>query len=116
MTCREACKYIQENLSIATTELDREALLNCAKTSMSSKIVSVDSDFFATMVVDACMAVKRTNQRGEVKCAIKSVNMLRSHGGNMKESISVNGYALNCTVASEGNFETVRLSEKMVQL
>jgi len=101
LACREACKYIQENLSIATTELDREALLNCAKTSMSSKIVSVDSDFFATMVVDACMAVKRTNQRGEVKCAIKSVNMLRSHGGNMKESISVNGYALNCTVASE---------------
>jgi len=84
LACREACKYIQENLSIATTELDREALLNCAKTSMSSKIVSVDSDFFATMVVDACMAVKRTNQRGEVKCAIKSVNMLRSHGGNMK--------------------------------
>lgn len=101
LACREACKYITENLSIGTSELDREALINCAKTSMSSKLVSVDSDFFANMIVDACNAVKRTTPRGDIKCAIKSINMLRSHGGNMKESISVNGYALNCTVASE---------------
>jgi len=100
LACREACKYIQENLSNDTSDLDRDTLINCAKTSMSSKLVSVDSDFFAEMIVDAANAVKRTTPKGD-KVAIKSINVLRSHGGNMKETISVNGYALNCTVASE---------------
>lgn len=99
---REACKYIQENLSISTVELERENVMNCAKTSMSSKLVGVDSDFFANMIVDAAMSIKRTGNKGETKVPIKSINVLKAHGGNMKESISVPGYALNCTVASEG--------------
>merc|ERR1719320_1881798 len=52
------------------------------------------------MIVDAANAVTRTTPKGP-KVAIKSINILRSHGGNMKETISVNGYALNCTIASE---------------
>lgn len=102
LACREACKYIQENLSINTTELERENVINCAKTSMSSKLVGVDSDFFANMIVDAAMSIKRTGNKGETKVPIKSINVLKAHGGNMKESISVPGYALNCTVACEG--------------
>jgi len=102
LACREACKYIQEKLSISTTELDRETLINCTKTSMSSKLVSVDSDFFANMLVDAALAIKRTGNKGEMKVPIKSINVLKAHGGNMKESIAVPGYALNCVVACEG--------------
>ena len=99
---REACKYIQDQLSISTEELGTESILNVAKTSMSSKLVGIDSDFFANMVVDGAMAVKRTGPKGETKCPIKSVNILKAHGGNMKESRLIQGYALNCTVASEG--------------
>lgn len=102
LACREACKYITENLSISTTDLGHEAILNCAKTSMSSKLVGVDSDFFANMIVDAANAVKRTGPKGETKVPIKSINILKAHGGNMKESLSIPGYALNCTVACEG--------------
>jgi len=102
LACREACKYIQDKLSISTSDLDRETLLNCARTSMSSKLVGVDSEFFANMLVDAALSVKRTGNKGETKCPIKSINILKAHGGNMKESISVQGYALNCTVACEG--------------
>lgn len=54
------------------------------------------------MAVDAMLAVKTINARGEIKYPVKAVNVLKAHGKSATESVFVKGYAINVTVASQG--------------
>ncbi|KAJ7361874.1 Alpha subunit of chaperonin-containing T-complex [Desmophyllum pertusum] len=70
LACKEACKYIQEHLTINVDELGKESIVNVAKTSMSSKLIGQVSDFFSELVVNAVMAVNEQETR--VKLSIQS--------------------------------------------
>ena len=99
---REACKYIRDNLAVKVDTLGKDAIINAAKTSMSSKIIGAESEFFANLAVEAVSRVKTITPKGKVKYPIKAINILKAHGKSIKESELVDGFALNCRRAAQG--------------
>ncbi|GAB2251670.1 hypothetical protein Droror1_Dr00004517 [Drosera rotundifolia] len=107
LAMREACKYVDEKLAVKVEKLGKDSLVNCAKTSMSSKLIAADSDFFANLVVEAVQAVKMTNARGEVKYPIKvgrfsALTSFKANGKSARDSYLLKGYALNTGRAAQG--------------
>lgn len=99
---KESCKFIADTMAQPVVTLQNQSILNAARTSMASKIIGAESEFFAHLAVEAVSAVKTTNSKGKVKYPIKAINILKAHGQSMKQSELVHGYALNCTRASQG--------------
>ncbi|CAH8493359.1 unnamed protein product [Heterobilharzia americana] len=101
LACREACKYIQEHMVFDVNKLGKPELINAARTAMSSKLINLDADMFSQMAVDAVMAVEVSGGSKGPIYPIKAINILKAHGRSMSESMLIDGYALNCTVASQ---------------
>jgi len=109
LAMREACKYVEENLAVDSVALGREVLINACKTTMSSKLLYPEAEFFSNMVVDAVLNVKSEDPfTGKVKYPIKSVNILKKQGKGSKDSHLVNGFGLNCVRASEGMPKSIK--------
>lgn len=51
LALKESVNFISRECSVKTDTLGEDAILNAAKTSMSSKLLSSESEFFAKMVV-----------------------------------------------------------------
>lgn len=98
---REACKYIDEQLAIPVDSLPKDCILNCAKTSMSSKLIGAESDFFADLCVSAMSAIKSVNSLGKTYYPLKAINILKAHGKSARESTLVDGYAISTIRASQ---------------
>lgn len=101
LAVREAVKFIKSHLVVNADILGRENLINAAKTSMSSKIIGMESDFFADLAVTAALRVK-TEKAGKIKCPISNIHILKSHGMSALDTRLVDGFALNCTRAAQG--------------
>jgi len=101
LAMRQAVQYIKSDLAFPV-DTDGDIILQAAKTSMSSKILGPESDFFAKMAVDAVRYVKTTRADGRERYPVGAINILKSHGKSALESTLVNGFALNCTRAAQG--------------
>lgn len=98
---KEAVRFIAETMTKRVSELGPECLINAALTSMSSKLIGKDGQFFAQMCVDAMQAVATRNQKGEMKHPVKAVNILKIIGGASADSQLIDGFALEETRASD---------------
>lgn len=97
---KESINFIKRHLIVPTDKMQREYLVNAAKTAMSSKIIGVSPDHFSNLAVDAVTAVRRVLPSGKVQYPVGSINVLKAHGRSALESALVPGFALNCTKAS----------------
>lgn len=99
---KEAVKHLEEQQAVPTDTLGKEVLLNAAKTSMSSKLVGTEVDYFAKLAVDAITSVGTETEEGEVRYPVKAVNVLKAHGQSATESQLLDGYAINIARAAMG--------------
>jgi len=108
LAMREAVRYIKDELTVPVAQVEYEHLINAAKTSMSSKILGPESEFFSKMAVDSVLSVKSTRADGKVKYPVGAINILKCHGKSAMESELVEGFALNCTRAAQGMPQVVK--------
>jgi len=100
IAAKESCRYIEDKLAVNVDTLGEEALLNCAKTSMSSKLINADPNFFANLVVNSIRAIKQDTFLGP-KYNVKSINILKAHGQSSTDSLLIKGYALQTVKAHQ---------------
>lgn len=82
----ETLKNISFNNS-KNKESFRADLLNIAKTTLSSKLLTHEKDFFSKIVVDAVLRFQDTPN-------LESIKIIKKHGGCLKDSFLVDGLLL----------------------
>ncbi|CAH6718816.1 T-complex protein 1 subunit delta [[Candida] jaroonii] len=100
---RKACELAIEKIQEIALEVKkddpkefRQLLERCAKTAMSSKLISNNSEFFTKMVVDAVLSLDQ-DTLDEKLIGIKKVA-----GGSMEDSLFVDGVAFKKTFSYAG--------------
>ncbi len=71
----------------------RADLVNIAKTTLSSKLLTHEKDFFANMVVDAVLRFKETP-------TLEHIKIIKKPGSTLKESFLADGFILEKSISS----------------
>jgi T-complex protein 1 subunit delta len=82
-----------KTISIPVELNERDELIKAAVTSMSSKVISQNSDFLAPLAVDAVLAV--TNSTEDSNVDLSNVKMTKAVGGTIDDTELVHGLVFN---------------------
>jgi T-complex protein 1 subunit alpha len=103
MALKAAVSYIKTTLMLPVSDLSDDHLMQAARTSMSSKLIGKEGDFFAQLAVDAVKSVKTVGGDGKTKYPLSAIHILKAHGKSALDShLMQSGFALNATRASQG--------------
>lgn len=89
LAMNHALDLLQE-VAIDVAVEDKDTLLNIAKTSMSSKIISIESDKISHLIVDAALGVYKND-----KVDIDDISIVKKQGESVGESQLVKGLILD---------------------
>lgn len=99
---KDAVKFIKSVLMVSIDELGDDVILSAAKTSMASKLLNADDDFWSKLAVDAVRSVKTQTADGKARYPVSAIHILKAHGRSSADSELVNGFALNVQRAAQG--------------
>jgi T-complex protein 1 subunit alpha len=120
---KAAVSYIKKEMVVNVSDLNDDHLISAAKTSMSSKIIGKESDFFSKLAVDAVKSVKMNATAADVagyeamgqasaafneskaryKYPLSAIHILKAHGKSSLESHLIDGgFAINAMRAAQG--------------
>ncbi|MHA1623955.1 MAG: thermosome subunit beta [Promethearchaeota archaeon] len=93
---------ILEEISIKSGIDDAEGLKNCARTCMSSKIVSESKNMLADICIDAIKAIAEKGDNGKWTADIDKVQIQKKEGESIDETTLIKGIILDKEVVSPG--------------
>jgi len=106
---KAAIAFLKQTAIVSVASLSDQHLLQAAKTSMSSKLIGKEGDFFANLAVQAVQSVKtldtdQTAAKGnKARYPLSAIHILKAHGKSSLESeLLVGGFALAASRASQG--------------
>eukprot|EP00978_Attheya_sp_CCMP212_P037443 scaffold176427_cov44-Attheya_sp.AAC.1 len=128
---KAAVAYLKKEMVLNVSDLNDDHLIQAAKTSMSSKIIGKEADFFAKLAVDAVKSVQMKASKAErveamfegsstaqnadaptlgnaskkerFKYPLSAIHILKAHGKSSLDShLIADGFAINAMRASQG--------------
>ena len=101
---KAAIAYLKKTMLVQVSTLTDDHLMQAARTSMSSKLIGKEGDFFATLAVEATKSVETVSQTdGKTKYPLSAIHILKAHGQSALESaLMKGGFCLNASRASQG--------------
>ena len=106
----EKALEILTEISKKVTANDKETLINIARTSMESKLISEDSDVLSKIVVDAVLKITDTkNDKSTVD--LDNIKVEKKAGGSMTDTALVKGIVLDKEIVHSGMPTKIQLAK-----
>ena len=95
----DKAEEILEEVGFPVNLDEREDLIACTKTSLSSKVVHIHSDIFAPLAVDAVLKIA---DRTKHNVDLDDIRIVKSIGGTIDETAMVDGLVLRNKLRMKG--------------
>ena len=97
----EKALEVLDEISKKVTADDKETLINIAKTSMESKLISEDSDSLSKIVVDAILKISQTKD-GKSTVDLDNIKVEKKAGGSIQNTSLIKGIVLDKEIVHSG--------------